>query len=148
MNINEHMFSYLVSIYRCWFCRWSQSLGAFLEKGFHHFFTQRTGFNGRLKTVLNLKIYNSWPKKRGHFRLLSQLWHNSIGNLYVGVYLHYLLFSVSFADIFFSTLSVNMSHEEKRIGLVHRDTSMNLWTSSMLYFLLFFIWNLSQASVL
>jgi len=71
------------------------------------------------------KLYNSRQKK-GTFKLLSQLWHKIIGNLYVGVYLHHFLFSISFADIFFSTLSVNMTHEEKRTCLVHRDIYLNL----------------------
>lgn len=71
------------------------------------------------------KLYNRRQKK-GIFKLLSQLQLKIIGNLYDGVYLHRLLFSVSFADIFFSTVSVNMSREEKRTYLVHRDIYLSL----------------------
>ena len=71
------------------------------------------------------KLYNSRQKK-GIFKLLLQLCRKIIGNLYVRVYLHRLLFSISFADIFFCAVSVNMSQEEKRTCLVHRDIYLNL----------------------
>lgn len=70
------------------------------------------------------KLYNSRQKKI--FKLLSQLGHKIIGKLYVRVYLHHLLFSVSFVNIFFSTVSVSMSHDEKRTCLVYSNTYLKL----------------------
>lgn len=74
------------------------------------------------------KLYNSRPKKKKErevSKLLAQLWHEIKGNLCIGIYLHHLLFSVSFADIFFSTVSINISHEEERTCLVHRNIYLN-----------------------
>lgn len=128
----------------------SQSKAVFMKKRFYHFFAQRIDFKGILKAepeCQNSTIADQ--KKREVFKLLAQLWHEIKGNLCIGIYLHHLLFSVSFADIFFSTVSVNISHEEERTCLVHRNIYLNPWTCSVLwkYFCIFILHNLNWASM-